>query len=251
MQGGFGRPVSFGANEIDPLAELVAAMRLELGPTIWSHPMFKRAALIFLASFWALPSHAQVAPYQEGVHYQRIQPAQVTTAAAGKVEVIEVFSYACHACDAAQPHVDRWKKTMSPNVQFSYLPAVFHPSWEPFARAYYAANALGIFDKTHQPTFDAKFRGGKAFQSVDDIAALYATHGSSVDEIKKTMTSFAVQTKLDRGIQQTVAYGIERTPTFVINGKWRVSAGDAIKSYDQMFEVVNYLIGREAGAAKP
>ncbi len=213
--------------------------------------MFIRSAVVILGALALSAVQAQSGPFQEGVHFERIEPAQPTYAAPGKVEVIEVFSYSCHACAATQPAVDSWKKSMPAEVQFSYLPAVFHPSWEVTARGYFAAEALGLLEKSHQASFDANFKVNKPLTSADDVAKLYAGFGSSVDEIKKVMSGFAVNTRIQRARKQIMAYGVDSTPTLIVNGKWRVKSGNAVGSHQGMFNVVNYLVQREAAAAKP
>lgn len=212
--------------------------------------MFTRTAFILLGSLALNAVEAQPAAYREGIHYERIEPAQPTYAAAGKIEVIEVFSYACHACAAAQPAVDSWKQSMPADAQFSYLPAVLQPGWEVAARGYFTAEALGLLAQSHQASFDANFKLNKPLQSIDDVANLYAGFGSSVEEIRKTMNGFAVNTRMQRARKQIIAYGVDSTPTLVVHGKWRVKAGKAVASYADMFNVVNYLVQRELTEAK-
>ncbi len=48
----------------------------------------------------------------EGTHYSRIIRAQPTSVPAGKVEVMEVFSYGCIVCNAYQPLVQKLEKAL-------------------------------------------------------------------------------------------------------------------------------------------
>ncbi|HET7843600.1 MAG TPA: thiol:disulfide interchange protein DsbA/DsbL, partial [Xanthomonadales bacterium] len=88
--------------------------------------------------------------YQAGTQYFPIDPPVATSAPAGKVEVVEVFSYACIHCAHFQPFVDKWRANMPKQASFRYLPAAWNPSWEGFAKAYYAAEGLGVAEKTHE-----------------------------------------------------------------------------------------------------
>jgi protein dithiol oxidoreductase (disulfide-forming) len=207
--------------------------------------MFRQFALLSILALSLPLVQAQPVPYVEGQHYVRIDPAQPTQAAPGKVEVIEVFSYACHACAAAQPEVDRWKKTMPATAQFDYLPAVFNPSWELAARGYYTAKALSLIDKTHQATFDANFNSGKPLATADDFARLYSTFGSNVEELTKTMNGFAVNNWIAQAKKRVMAYGVDSTPTLVVHGKWRIT-GRGAGSYMEMFKIAEFLIRMEA-----
>lgn len=206
--------------------------------------MFTRIAALFLVSLAAAACHAQPTLYQEGTHYFKIEPAQPTNTP-GKVEVVEVFSYACIHCAHFEPIVAAWKKTAPKQAKFSYMPAIFNPSWEAFARAYYAAEVLGIIEKTHQATFDAIFVQKKTIQTLDQIAEFLSGYGKSADEIKKAMNSFAVETKITRAKKQVVAYQIDGTPSVIVAGKWRVT-GNSAGSIDNVFKVVNYLVQMEA-----
>ena len=50
--------------------------------------------------------------WTEGEQYQLVQPAQRTTVPAGKVEVLEVFSYGCIACNSFQPIMEKLKSSL-------------------------------------------------------------------------------------------------------------------------------------------
>jgi len=64
-------------------------------------------------------------PWQEGVNYTRIVPAQPTAVPPGQVEVLEFFWYACPHCNAMDPLVESWKKTKPPYISFSRV----HVMW--------------------------------------------------------------------------------------------------------------------------
>ena len=49
--------------------------------------------------------------------------AQRTNVAPGKVEVMEVFSYGCPACNHFQPTMKKIKAALPANAQLVYLPA--------------------------------------------------------------------------------------------------------------------------------
>ncbi|MCK7577871.1 MAG: DsbA family protein [Chromatiales bacterium] len=57
------------------------------------------------------------------------------------------------------------------------------------ARAYYAAEALGVLDKVHQPLFDAIHREKRKLSSEDELAALFAEHGVDQDAFRKAYKS--------------------------------------------------------------
>src|ERR1700760_1674722 len=97
----------------------------------------------------------------EGVNYFLVQPPRPTSVPAGKVEVTEVFSYACPACNLFQPTMHKLKQSLPPNAVLDYLPAAFNPTedWPMFQLAYLTALSLGVADKAHDAMFDAVWKG--------------------------------------------------------------------------------------------
>ena len=134
---------------------------------------------MFASSACSAEEAAGARHWQEGQDYFLIDPPQPTSTG-HKVEVVEVFSYACPHCAHFQPYAEELKSKLPPNAQFVLLPAVFQPAWEPFARAFYTAKSLGLLDKTHQALFDAVHRDHQPLRSVDDLANLfYVNYGAN------------------------------------------------------------------------
>src|SRR5579862_4961441 len=125
--------------------------------------MLRFAALAFGLSALLLAVTSDARAWVEGTDYMRLTPTQQTSVPAGKVEVMEVFSYACPACNAFQPVMAGLKHALPANVQFVFLPAAFNTSedWPMFQRAYFAAQFLGVADRAHQGIFDAVWKTGE------------------------------------------------------------------------------------------
>jgi len=124
---------------------------------------------------------------------------------------------------------------------------VFSPSWEPYARAYYAAEALGILEASHQAMFDKLHRERKRFRSMEEIAEFYTDFGVSKEDFLKATESFAVDTKLRRGMVMSQRYGVEGTPSLIIDGKYRTSVVMA-GSPDAAITLTNQLVAQEGAA---
>src|SRR5829696_4877906 len=63
---------------------------------------------------------------KDGVNYKLLQPAQPTNAAPGKIEVVEVFWYACGHCFLLEPKLEAWDRSgRPPNAQLVRLPATW------------------------------------------------------------------------------------------------------------------------------
>lgn len=195
-------------------------------------------------------SAADAAPKVEAVAgktYFVIDPPQAT-ASGDKIEVLEVFSYACIHCAHFQPYADELKSKLPDYATYSYMPAIFNPTWEAFARAYYTAQSMGLLDKTHQALFDAIHRDHKQFRSFDEIAAFYAEHGTDVEKFKQNSSSFEIESKLARSRDLVPKFGVDGTPTLIIDGKYRITGASA-GGYPQLVALVDTLV-KKAHAAK-
>jgi thiol:disulfide interchange protein DsbA len=203
-----------------------------------------------LSASVALAADANAPKWQAGTSYQLIDPPQPTSTG-NKIEVLEVFSYACPHCAHFQPFADKLKASLPKNAQFALLPADFQPRWVEFARGFYVAQALNLVDETHQAMFDAIYRDNLPMNSLDDIASFYAQHGANKESFISTAQSFVVEGHLAQGHDKEVKYGIDSTPTLIINGKYRVSAsGEQKIGFAEMVEIAQFLVAKEAAAAK-
>ncbi len=184
-------------------------------------------------------------PFNPGQHYEGISPAVATSVAADKVEVVELFWYGCPHCFAFEPSIEAWLKTKADYIEFVRVPAVFARNWEIHARAYYAAEQLGVLDKTHAALFRALHEGKRKLFSQAELAAFYAEQGVPEADFNRAYESFDVDTKTRNAIALTRQYGISGVPAVIVNGRYRSSAQKA-GTYDNMLKLVDFLAAKEA-----
>jgi thiol:disulfide interchange protein DsbA len=208
--------------------------------------MKSRFALLLLV---LLPWMAVAATPVEGTDYVVIPGGMPFAPLNGKVEVVEVFGYTCIHCAHFQPQVDAWKKKQPAYVRFTPVPAAFGGSWIPYARAYYAAEKLGVLGKTHSVMFKALHEEGSLpiqNASPEEIAAFYARYGANAKAFVAAMASADVDAKLARSKEFAIASEVQGTPTVIVNGKYRVTA----RSLDDVLRITDYLVARERAARK-
>jgi len=188
--------------------------------------------------------------WTEGQDYFLVQPPQPP--AGDKVQVLEVFSYACPHCAHFQPYAEELKGKLPAGATFELMPAIFQPGWEPFARAFYAAKSLGVLDKTHQALFDAIHRDHQPLRTIDDLAnTFYANYGVSAGNFLSTASSFVVEGELQQSTQAVRAFGVDATPTLIIDGKYRVTGNpERGIGFPEMVQITLDLAGKEAAAKK-
>jgi thiol:disulfide interchange protein DsbA len=199
------------------------------------------------------------ADYVEGTQYTRLASPQPTSAP-GKIEVVEMFSYACPHCFHMEAELDEWLKAKPDDVVFVRYPVVFRPDWELLAKAYFTAEILGVLDKTHEALFEAIHEKNQKFPDEAAMQAFFVSQGVSADDFKKTFDSFEVDMKVRNAKDMTRRYAITGVPTFIVNGKFSTSAslaGSNVKGLsvkelnEKTLAVVDYLVEQEREAGKP
>jgi thiol:disulfide interchange protein DsbA len=224
-----------------------------------------RRTLLLLAGLLCIAT-ASAQSWTEGKNYFVIEPRQPTTVEPGKIEVLEVFSYGCPACNAFVPIAEKMKASLPPNAQMTFLPASFIPTenWPMFQRAYFAAKALGIADRTHNKMFDAVWGSGelaitdpktnrlkKPLPSIEDAAKFYARVGGvKAEDFVAAAKSFSVEANMRRADMLIKdAYKVPSTPTIIVNGRYRLD-GQSAGGYQQMIDLTNWLVAKETQARK-
>jgi len=216
-------------------------------------------AVLLAAAPWAGAAGAAT-QWVEGRNYFVIQPAQPTSVGPGKIEVTEVFSYACPACNTFHPLMDKLQDSLPANVVVNYVPAAFNPTedWPMFQRAYYTALVLGLVNKqTHDAMFDAVWKTGELSvvlpgsnqlrrppPSIEDAARFYAQQGGANPQaFISAANSFGVDSKIRQADQYVRDCLVDETPTIIVNGTYRITPPSA-GGYNQMVEVTKYLVAK-------
>ena len=202
-----------------------------------------RFFVLCLLSF-PLLSMAAEQRFVEGVDYESIIPAQPVDEHDGRVEVVELFWYGCPHCHRFEPYIDRWAKRQKGNVNFIRLPAILRNGWAVHARAFYAAEAMGVLETIHKPLFDAIHNGHQKLNDEDSLARFFATLGVDEKAFRRAFNSFGVDSQVRRAKQMTRRYRAMGTPAVVVNGKYLTDPGMA-KGFPRLIEVLDALVDKE------
>lgn len=180
---------------------------------------------------------------QEGKHYLRLDRPQPVGGEGRHIEVLEFFSYGCHACNALEPELEAWARRLPADVQLRRVPVPFLANAQNYQRTYYALEAMGLVDKLQRQIFGAIHVERRSLDKVDDIAALVGRLGGEAARFHGLFQSFAVTSSVARAKKQSQDYGIQSIPTLAVQGRFTTSpaqAGDASRA----LAVVDALIER-------
>lgn len=196
-----------------------------------------------------LASQAALASdFVEGVHYKLLKPAQPTSVAPGKVEVVEVFWYACGHCYLLEPKIEAWERKGKPAyVEVVRMPAVWNDLLKTHARLFYTIEVLGQPQLNNEAFREINVRGNR-LDTPDKIEAFFTSRGVAKADFQKAFSGFAVESKLARAVDLNKRYRITSTPTVVVNGKYVTDASMA-GGEDKLFEVITALAAKEKPAS--
>ena len=166
-----------------------------------------------------------------GLDYTLIKNGKPLHPAPGKVVVEEFFNYACPVCDNFEPLFAPWAAKLPSWVKVVHVPAAFRPDFVPYAKAFYAAKALGLVKKTHQAVYDAIHKSGTLpgeGERINDktIAAFYAHYGVSAKKFLDTMHSAGVAKKVKAATEHLQKSKVMGTPSLLIDGRYLVRGRD-------------------------
>ena len=204
----------------------------------------------------ALPESSQ---WKSGTNYDVISPAQPTTVAPGKVEVLEVFWLGCPHCYALEPYIRQWLKTKPSYVEYVRVPVTWGPVHRAHARLYYTLEALGrddlvekvftyIHDQEAQSQSEAVLFSNSQEETFKQQQAWAVQNGLNGDAFEKAYNSFFVNTQLQQAEEITNGYQVQGVPFIAVDGKFSTDVGKAAGNADdprKLISLINFLAAWE------
>jgi len=177
------------------------------------------------------------------MEYKRIDPPAPLTGIKDRVEVVEMFLYACPHCYELEPKLRQWLKD-KPYVDFHRIPAIMGPSWADQARAFYMIEALGKSDQLHEVLFKAIQEDGLKIYNEYSVVEFFVTQGVDGHEALGLYRSPEIMASVNEARLKTVKYGLRGVPAVIVNGKFK-TAPFYVRNQDEMLEVLDVLVEKE------
>jgi thiol:disulfide interchange protein DsbA len=186
--------------------------------------LFCTALLGLAAGVQAAPAPA--ADPQAGAQYV-VLPSPQPTDAGKKIEVIEFFAYYCPHCYAFEPALEAWVGKQGDDIVFKRVHVPRDASVLPQQRLFYTLDAMGLLSQYHQKVFDAMHQQHLRLSSDEQVFDWAAQNGIDRAKFIDTYRSFGIQAKLRRAAAMMDAYGVDRWPLVVIDGRFVTSPSHA------------------------
>lgn len=172
------------------------------------------AAVFFSSGVSASPEHPQ-----PGKEYVLLKNRQSVPDSA-KTEVVEFFMYHCPACNFFEPALANWVKTREDAILFRRVHLPHNPENDPEARLFLTLDALQMENALHDKVMHTWHVERRRLASDADNIAWAAANGIDTQKFKSVYESFSINTKLRSLPRYVEAYGVDSTPTIVIDGRY-------------------------------
>ena len=123
-------------------------------------------------------------------------------------------------------------------------PAIWHPTMELHARAFYTAKVLGVLDTMHSILFEEMNLRKNKLANESAVSELFEANGITPEKFAKTFNSFGVNSAVKQAEARQRSYQIKGTPEMIVNGKYRITARMG-GGQGGMMKIVDYLIDVE------
>lgn len=205
--------------------------------------LFRGWVFVTLAAL-VMPALAQD-QYQEGVHYERIEPT-VHTGIGDSVVVSEFFSYGCGHCFNFEPLLESFESRLPDGVVVQRIPVVWNNNagMKLLAKAYYAAQVLEVLDPAHGAMFNAIHRQRKRISTPEAVRAVFVDSGVEAKQFDRAFNSFGTDSLVRQAAARTQGARINGTPSLMVNGKYRIDTRQA-GSQANMLKIAAFLADKE------
>jgi thiol:disulfide interchange protein DsbA len=179
----------------------------------------------------------------EGKDFVAVETPQPPGVPAGKVEVLEFFSYACPHCSAFEPTLEAWEKQQPAEVVVRRVPVPFLMNADNFMHAYYALETMGAVQAMQLKIFRAIHIDRKRLEKGEEIAAFVGANGGDAAKFMAAFKSFSVNTSVTRAKKMMADFKIDSVPTLIVQGRWMTSPSQA-GTAERALTVVDQLVQR-------
>lgn len=173
---------------------------------------------------------ASAQSWQEGTHYLELR--QPVAGPPGKVEVVEFFWYGCGACNAFEPALQDWVKTLPPWVEFRHQHLFLRESSRQHQRLFFTLQAMGVESKFRSAIFAALHQRKLKLETVEQMVQLLQPLGLDAARFRSSWAAFEPGAFSASRIEAAnkmaaTAYQVASVPTLVIGGRYVTTPVDA------------------------
>ncbi|WP_217517273.1 thiol:disulfide interchange protein DsbA/DsbL [Vibrio metschnikovii] len=194
--------------------------------------------LFALVATLTLSLSAHAAQFKEGVHYKVLDLPK-----ASQPSVSEYFSFYCPHCYSFEPIIKQLKEQLPAEVrlQKNHVSFMGGNMGKSMSKAYATMLALNVEEQMLPVMFNRIHNQRKAPKNDQELRQIFTDEGIDGAKFDAAFNGFAVDSIVRRFDKQFQDSGLTGVPAVVVNNRYLVQA-QGIKTVDEYFELVNYLL---------
>lgn len=156
--------------------------------------------------------------------------------------VYEFFYYGCSHCMRMNQRLENLKKKYKDNYEFVKVPIAFNSVSEMAASHYYISDALNI-----EKEFSNDYYRNIVIQKnpvSDNLAIDLMSYYVDKETVLNNLNSHYLKKNIETAKEKMLEYKITSTPTYVINGKYKINA-EMTGGYDKLESELERILHRE------
>lgn len=194
--------------------------------------------LFALVATLILSLSVHAAQFKEGVHYKVLDLPK-----ASQPSVSEYFSFYCPHCYSFEPIIQQLKEQLPAEVrlQKNHVSFMGGNMGKSMSKAYATMLALNVEEQMLPVMFNRIHNQRKAPKNDQELRQIFTDEGIDGAKFDAAFNGFAVDSMVRRFDKQFQDSGLTGVPAVVVNNRYLVQA-QGIKTVDEYFELVNYLL---------
>ncbi len=192
------------------------------------------AGAVLPSALWANPV------FDDGIDYHQLAKPQPTGVAAGQVEVVEFFWYACGHCYGLEPALLQWKKTLPPHVVFRRSHVAFRGTVQ--QQLYFTLLELGLDDRLSPRVFEAIHVERNPLATPQAVLAWAKDEGLDTKRFESAWNSNRVSAAMRRATEMMQSHEVDSVPRFTVAGRYVTAPAMNGGSHPRTFAVLNHLV---------
>ncbi|MBI2381767.1 MAG: thiol:disulfide interchange protein DsbA/DsbL [Gammaproteobacteria bacterium] len=153
-------------------------------------------------------------------------------------KVVEFFSYGCPACYGMEAFMADYKAKRPKSIVLDFVPVPIHDEKGLLMQAYYIGKRLGMLEKSHGALFRHLHDEKKHIESAEDLTAFFVALGASPSQVKELVNSQGILDEAKAGVDSAVKFGVQSTPSFVVNDKYYTDGRMAKENLGAVFDAL-------------
>jgi protein dithiol oxidoreductase (disulfide-forming) len=201
-----------------------------------------RFLLLLLMSGYSLICAAQPRESVEGVHYQALEITVPTETDADRIEVREIFWSGCSECFTLEPIMSDWGEGVRGDLILFRMPAIWNEVMALHAKIYYTAIAVNDEDRIHRAAFHTIHEENNPLRTETQIRDFFMANNIDSETFNSAWNSEEVASALQQASVRTSDYGIDKLPSIIVNGRFKITHNEKVFNHIEMNIAVNLVV---------